>query len=51
MTKGAENSTSVGDNSTRSDGENRKNKCSGERSGAGTRDKVAEKGLICYGHK
>ena len=51
VAKEAGNSISVGDNSTYSNGGNRKNKCSSEKSEVGTRNRVAKKGFICYGHR
>ena len=48
----AGNAISVGDNRTCSDGGSRKNKhSSSEKSGTGTRDKVAKKRLLCYKHR
>jgi len=48
----AGNATSADDNRTHSDGESRKNKHnSSEKSGTGTRDRVAEKKLLCYEYR
>ena len=43
------NATSAGNNRTCSDGRSRKNKYSSKK--LGTRDRVAEKELLCYGHR
>ena len=45
------NSTSVNDNNICSNKGNRKNKCSGKKSGVETRDRIAEKRLICYRYR
>ena len=48
----AENATSVGNNRACFDGESRKDKhSSSEKSGAGTRDRIAKKRSLCYGYR
>jgi len=51
VAKEAENATSVSNNWAHSDGGSRKNKYSREKSGTGTRDRVAKKGSLHYGHR
>jgi len=47
----AGNAASAGDNRAYSNGGSRKNKCSSsKKSGAGTRNRAAEKGPLCYGN-